>query len=1692
MAPSRAIACVSRRRERGVALPLVLAVLVCLISVAIPFALSMRHEQGGVAFRSADDEARRTALAVRDLALARLGDSAPDRDPTPWSDGAEELTLDVEAAANELGLDDLGPRGRLLSAAIEDNSARIDLNSANLFLVARLLGMATTLSSKLTPEDRQLRLADGDFLQEEGFLWIDGEITYYARKEGSTVYDLRRPAVVPGIWVPAAMNLEPREHEAGSDVIDFRAWMVANWLCKAAPSQESRFTTLLEPFAIERFGHGSLGIEARARLEQFATVHAVDGTRARFGNPQRVLNAIVSGETRELRIGQGQFAGRGTLAKVTAYGGRVDYGVVLRSSQRDDGGALLFEMPLLVGAEAGQAQVEFLLPRAVNVNSAARETLVLLMEGLKLRGASRDVDRATAERVAEQIERARPLPGMRGLITLLDAMVERDKTLESEQRSAILMNAEHSGCYDLEWGTAPFCFASDGLVDVRTAASLNFELNGRERSRAFVRELVATTGAGRSVRLFATQRDFDEPWRLNRMARGWTTFPENLNFFGGGIGAADPPSRLLAMAAPRSRFPSEETTDVGARLVTAWYDLQATNVDRTWHFDGRRGDFTGNDPEGWRLSDGAVAFRPDGSEPGVPLSQNLSGTERPRPFGVSMWWNPGRDLASEQTLFDWKCNAQAPNPELHDRVRLRLVQQRLEFEVNDAFLRASQDDLYTSKLVYDFTDGLVLEADTWYHVTAFCRGNRAGQMALFVDGKPRGKWSHYTRLSGSFTASTQGAGRIPIDARRLSDGTIKFPPRGALRVGNEVVEYTAVSGSNFTVSRDDDDHFGGLRPALSLQQQGAASGGGATGVNHPSSEGVELYGYSARLTSDLPAGSVTLGRDGLPEWGVAKVASSMAQVQVEMDVQQSGGGGGGPPRPINLGRGFDADATTIAVNALDGGKLPADGPLMAGGGYAALVGYYFGRLTPRDNQTQDQAGQLDSYKTTTASWIQGIEVIHYGAFDGSQLTNVRRGQVLASELTKTDFGEFTNTPAPNTSTVYHFVERHAFVVAPNKRVFASYVPNEFTILVVPLSVVVTGNVRSTLLVPQQVTGDDDLCEMAQIGSPASDGVFDPTEWIRYDAIIQDQNGALNLLRADPKRLHVAAQIAAGWNQPQGRSDQWDPSRTNNDYLYSVASSPGNFAMSQSAYEDFVERLNAEQLLGGDPDNYTVSQAPHGLAFRGVLDTLPKKQRSGESVYPVFRTARSGPKPGRYDEITLVDGALSGGVRPERHFLNYAWSQDSAEDWPNDCHVALMAASAGSRFVVTQGLGLANSNATNAVANITYYADSRNFTRMLKFPSGELPSMWDGASELTVGGSAGGGGGGGEGAKIDEVRLFAAEDPQPIFAHGMHVLNREITATESDRFEVADDLLRFPHDSRGQIGATVSLHQDACVWQIGDEFIIGGQRNLGQPVVQEIAADGRLRFGADPGYHGQGDTAYVLPWLVMTRLAGGMSTADQQVQLAEPAGFPSRGCVLIDQEVIAYEGRLGGAANALYVPSYLEDPSGQSSRTTGDAAFRGRFGTPLMTHAADSVVFFWPYRYADGYQERSEIPEAATLELQVAARRGLFHALTWNESKGDPLARLIATVRVQGRGAFAADPALDPDLFVFDAPGTREKPNLIDRQGDLLRLRFSVDYREGAWDPVEFARNSWKRAPLLEVVAVEYLADRVVERHEETR
>jgi hypothetical protein len=140
----------------------------------------------------------------------------------------------------------------------------------------------------------------------------------------------------------------------------------------ARPGAEARFESPTQPFAVSSFGRGALGEVQRERIGRYATIFSADADRKRFGNPQRVLSALVGGATNELRIEQGQFAGPGSLCRVTTFERKVDYGFVRKVDMQDDGAKLTLEMPLLVTADPGQAVAEFLVARPVNVNSCSR------------------------------------------------------------------------------------------------------------------------------------------------------------------------------------------------------------------------------------------------------------------------------------------------------------------------------------------------------------------------------------------------------------------------------------------------------------------------------------------------------------------------------------------------------------------------------------------------------------------------------------------------------------------------------------------------------------------------------------------------------------------------------------------------------------------------------------------------------------------------------------------------------------------------------------------------------------------------------------------------------------------------------------------------------------------------------------------------------------------------------------------------------------------------------------------------------------------------------------------------------------------------------------------------------------------------------------------------------------------------
>ncbi len=59
-------------------------------------------------------------------------------------------------------------------------------------------------------------------------------------------------------------------------------------------------------------------------------------------------------------------------------------------------------------------------------------------------------------------------------------------------------------------------------------------------------------------------------------------------------------------------------------------------------------------------------------------------------------------------------------------------------------------------------------------------------------------------------------------------------------------------------------------------------------------------------------------------------------------------------------------------------------------------------------------------------------------------------------------------------------------------------------------------------------------------------------------------------------------------------------------------------------------------------------------------------------------------------------------------------------------------------------------------------------------------------------------------------------------------------------------------------------------------------------------------------------------------------------------------------------------------------------------------------------------------------------------------------------------------------------------------NLINHSGDRLDVRIFTRYGEGAFDSLDFASNTWKYAPVLKWLGVEYAQPVRIVHHEEWR
>ena len=780
----------------------------------------------------------------------------------------------------------------------------------------------------------------------------------------------------------------------------------------------------------------------------------------------------------------------------------------------------------------------------------------------------------------------------------------------------------------------------------------------------------------------------------------------------------------------------------------------------------------------------------------------------PSPF----WWQP-EQTSGEHVLFHMG------QGDGDDEIILRCIDGVLRLSVFDHSLprQLENGDFTAGEWIYEFDDGLPLVNDTPYHITAHVKGNRPQDLALLVDGIPRGRPKFVTYLTGGMSSADQASLGGVISAPPIGvEETDDFDSRGVLRIGLELVEYVSASGGRFDVNPSGEGqrevylHDGPGGPLRRTPEVLYAFGGrGARfteSPDHQSGSAVSLYGYAAPLASDIPAASSSL-LDALGPFAVARVTTDRSELEPIILPPPPGGGGGFGGSGNNIGDGIPSTMQMIPVLALDGTPLQ-ENVFQQSGGYALIVSFGPDRFR-RGNQfiEEDEDGAL----------FGGSELIFYTSYSGGRLNGVTRGHELQGTQIPQAISNATEFLAQRSHVSYWTgglqTPERGEILIPGSTSMGTFI--------VPLSISVSN--AAGLVTPSVGNQQNDApqIEMVQIDLDFEDPTQGSTEWVRFNSIVNNRY----LVRDDPNILRRISRYFFGgastestteFQVPENRFWFWrDPDQVN-----------------QSQDEVILEarEVNYEAVL----DIYNEIPAnDNRLAFRGVLGTFDCAHTQGAQVLPVSRFFLRGrdpswARPGRHDQVTLVS---FDGVRREDHIINYAWCglAEGAGGAPRFAHVALREAPA-TLFSPGSNNGAVNGGqgaAVEEIENISLAGDSQSFTRMLKFPSGELP--FEIPEQVFLGADSSGTSSGS--GFIDEVRFWRPEDAGPGVEHGQYFLRREMPESSENAFIIASSSLQFPHGRFGR--DTLQGHfssffpTDGGLVLVDGELIAIGDVNVGK-------------------------------------------------------------------------------------------------------------------------------------------------------------------------------------------------------------------------------------------------------------------------
>ncbi len=1704
------------RREPGIALVAVLIALTLLMALIVPFTASMGFGSDAAMATADARTADLSAQSARDLLVGQAAMGHPSVDPTPTFDTRDEYADQVllpEALAA------MGGDGRVrLGGEVEDLQRRVHLDAATPLLLGNLIGTVGRLREALPAEASSIQLDGGVNLPEAGFVWIDHEVIHYAARSGGALSGLTRSLLQERGFVRA----EDHEVNEGALVLDLRTVLAVSWPfdARTGGARQAR-RPFAGPRDLAEVGQAGMGAFTPAELDVFERTLTAAGGREQapvWGRAERVFGALQPG-ARSLRVKSAVHVGPGSTVRLRHLrGGPVEYNLVMGAGtprgQTDVQLPSEFRLDLLlpVAAEwpAFDTVVEPLVPPPVNVNTAGGDVLAALFAGnrraqdVREHGAdgrqraqpSPAISDAEARALAESITSQRSLPPAddAGPFRNWRDLAERvwkprlDEAPDFAQKNRWILlyrNVLTGRDSAIEMGTAPLCFASGPWVGYRGAASVSRSALSTGVSARSERTGVAIAIPGFPLDAqWRTQEALEEAFRFDQRAPYWITLPINTGATNPNEAGNDPASRffphLIGMAYPtaglgQSRFPSTDTADSGFMLAPA------TTPTRRWQREPRGFEpfGTSNDPLGRDVSrEGAYRVRNNGpqarggqAEPAAgadggggdhsrisfPFTQDGGVAGR---FAAQFWAEP--ESLGNQTLFEYGDG---------DRERNRIA---LEFRDGNLVLEALDEagldpepgrsptspERTATEIRVPLTE-LNAQPRTWTHFNLSAYATRPTDLSLLVDGIPRGKPRYVTYLTAPLQVldpqnqAPVAGNPVGSDPRFLDlyvEDTETFPPQGVVRIGLELFEYTSKSAGILHCRWADSrggrvarQIFREFRPDIPTDAQGRPTvdiDNLPAGVNldvapdHPVGAMVELYGYSALPSVDsvMFVGDTQLASPV----GAFAVGRGFANNTVPISIQVPRG----PSIPIGDGIDTSGGTEIELADPLAGRNYPPAKAQQAiadafpvNGGYALFVQRSF-------EFNFNQPGQLSG----TPTLVGGVEVFKYARRDGTRLTGIQRAVTLPGNDSQINRNQFDGTAR-------RFVmnwNSNFTVEIDGTRLTWNEVP-VFMLFVVPISLAV----QSTAMLPDpQTTGYTEWVQLYPGGDE------NDTEWVRYDAILDNQHLARTNRRAwDRTRYELTRQI----NQDQiGVGNLGvllrDPTVANAAIWGNVTATTG--------YIGYVDKIEADWPM--------VRAARSALAFRGDPSTgTSSHAQQNCTVLPCHRLqlqwgnhgAYTG-RVGRQDRVALVSGSsASGTARPsvEWHTVNWQMRRYGIDNTRNGNVPSELLGPAPFQLV---GLKARVAKLIQGPASdLPPGTDPRLIDRLVKFPSGELPAAY--APEVPVGGGLGGDSMRG---RLDEAGM-----------HGqlaMDVTLEEPCDATATTLQTRPDLTIWPTGPvafGGDLSAQFPAGGGLCM--IDGEILAFQSRSNGQ---FQVAQNGRGMLGTTPRGHDRGARVLFLTHVPAAILAGGVQPRGESLPVQALGALPIRGTLLLGRELLHYTWTRGtGDQVSLEMPRYFPPGETPDEGSAGRGLFRGRYGTTPQGAGAGEAVVGMPFRFWDRFTEDADDPEMAPFQVTHVQAPVHWKTLHWVQETTDATVEVLCRVRIDGQGTFADDPMRTPGLYRFQQQAGQDRPVLLDRSGSQCEVRFYVRYRPGAYDPVAWRAHGWKSSPKVKDVRVDY-------------